>query len=473
MSKTSNDCEKLNQAPATDATSAHKPELATAGAADNESSKVQVKPVEKDKKGEVDLFWLNKVYQDPTAIFSYTCPTPSELTADCAYVLDTNVLLSPYEVGTESVKSLTTIYKELAAKNRIFTVAQAVREYAKNRSSKLSDAYSQVHSRHSSLPSANPPHAAMLEGLAEYREVQEIAAEIDEKAKVYGKKLAALKSLLQDWGWNDEVTNLYREVFTKDRIVDHKLSHAEVKAMLEWRYLHKVAPGYKDGGKLDEGVGDLLVWLSVLELGRQTQKNIVLVCNEKKSDWVVRSQKTALIPKPELRHEYTHETGKHFMLMDWARFLEAVKAPDKTVKEAERVQAVAERGLTFWGEVSDRLQSIVVIFKAFDDEWGGDSEETSYGGGDYISDKSLRYLSQRFDSTALDLMCRFPSSPATPLLQQMATLLDKILEVNGNIQQYVAREDTATHETAILLEMCRRFLKLAYRFYQWTQNQEL
>ena len=52
-------------------------------------------------------------------------------------VIDTNVLLAPYNIGKKSLQSISLIYKTLIEKNQLVIPNQVAREFAKHRASKL------------------------------------------------------------------------------------------------------------------------------------------------------------------------------------------------------------------------------------------------------------------------------------------------------------------------------------------------
>jgi hypothetical protein len=234
------------------------------------------------RKGEVDLFWLETVFPKPEDVFAYTSPSPESLATEAVFALDANALLAPFQLGSESVANLNNIYQKLAAANRLFAPAHAVREYGKNRARKVADVYVQVNNRLSAMPTASPLDCPMLEGITDYDALKEIESALKEKAKEYKDKLNQLQGVLADWGWNDRVSALYRTVFNATRILQHDLSNEDIRADLTRRNTHKLPPGYKDSDKLDEGIGDLIIWHSLIKLGKDVQKPVIFVSNEER-----------------------------------------------------------------------------------------------------------------------------------------------------------------------------------------------
>ena len=62
------------------------------------------------------------------------------------------------------------------------------------------------------------------------------------------------------WNWDDSVSKIYKEIFTPELIIEVQKSEEELVEDLEFRIAHKIAPGFKDSGKLDDGIGDLIIW---------------------------------------------------------------------------------------------------------------------------------------------------------------------------------------------------------------------
>jgi hypothetical protein len=44
---------------------------------------------------------------------------------------------------------------------------------------------------------------------------------------------------------------------------------------MQWRTDNQVPPGYKDASKDDKGIGDFLIWKSILDLGKKKNRDLV------------------------------------------------------------------------------------------------------------------------------------------------------------------------------------------------------
>jgi hypothetical protein len=126
-------------------------------------------------------------------------------------------------------------------------------------------------------------------------------------------------------------------------------------AEMKWRYPHKVPPGYKDAGKEDGGIGDFLIWKSLLKLGEREKKNLVFITGEQKADWFIRADGGAVYPRSELIDEYRRASGgKSFCLMSFYALLEEMKASQEVVQEVKQLEAQANTELRESKSVTER-----------------------------------------------------------------------------------------------------------------------
>ena len=72
-------------------------------------------------------------------------------------------------------------------------------------------------------------------------------------------------------------------------IINVKEDKNKLEENLNYRIEHQIAPGFKDSKKPDKGIGDLIIWQTILELSKDKKKDIVFVTNEKKMIGSIRS----------------------------------------------------------------------------------------------------------------------------------------------------------------------------------------
>ncbi len=295
-------------------------------------------PDEKKNPSESSLPVPNAVYPEADAVFTALPRTLQDIKSDSIIVLDTNSLLVPYSIGKESLEQIRETYQTLVSHKRLFIPGQVAREFAKNRATKLAELFQQLN-RKKNVPAFRKGKYPLLESLPDYQEAVRLEDELDKLLDDYRKAVAKTIEHIQSWTWNDPVSMLYRELFGRDTVFDPPFDNAKLKEELESRYLHRIPPGYKDASKDDEGIGDLLIWKTILELGKAQKKNAILVSGEEKSDWWHKSEGQPLYPRFELFDEYRRVSdGCSFHIVSFSRFLDLYGASEQVVEEVRQTE---------------------------------------------------------------------------------------------------------------------------------------
>lgn len=292
-----------------------------------------------DKKQDLDLEIdvLKRVYPDAESLFSFAPESLEAVKDNCLVVLDTNALLVPFSTGRHSLDEIRRVFATLARDKRLIIPGQVAREFAKNRPEKLTTLFHSVSERQNLT--VKPLEFPQLELIEEYKAVKELEAQLSSQVKAYRIALKKLLDVIGGWHWNDPVSSMYRELFTASAIHDPSFNQGDVQADLQIRIIHKIPPGYKDAAKADEGIGDLLIWKTILDLGATRCQSVVFVSGEEKADWVHRSDGQALFPRYELIDEYRRVSkGKSFHLVSLARLLELLGASKDAVQEVSEVR---------------------------------------------------------------------------------------------------------------------------------------
>lgn len=273
-------------------------------------------------------------------IFSNQADEPQKLLEDSIVVLDTNVLLVPYKLKSQDLNEIEKVYGQLSQEGRLLLPEHVAREFAVNKQTKLADLYKTVNDRLVKVPSV--PDAAILNDLAEYKELDKEFKALNKKLDTYNQSVKKLAKQIKDWSWNDPVLNMYNKFFNKNSLVNHKVSDEDVGKELSRRQKHKIAPGYKDKSKDVNAAGDLNVWLTILELGETLKRNVIFVSEDRKPDWWNQSNGSPFSPKFELVNEYKCASGgKTIQLMIFSEFLEAFNVSAKTVEDVKKVEEEA------------------------------------------------------------------------------------------------------------------------------------
>jgi len=293
-------------------------------------------PEQNNKKKDSNIFIVNSIYPEVTSLFK-PIKSLEEIKSDCYIVLDTNVLLLPYNIGKESLRQIRQTYENLITKSRLVVPAQAAREFIKNRASKLIDLYQDLCKKRDKDIKIQKGTYPLLESLDEYQKLIQLENAINKQIEEYRSSLKRVLNHIESWTWNDPVSKLYAELFTDDVILDIEVNEEEVKKDLERRQQYHIPPGYEDSSKADSGVGDLLIWNTILTIGRNHKKSVIFVSSDKKSDWWHKKGKDALYPRYELVDEFRRcSEGQTFHIIELSNLLELYGASETVVEEVRQ-----------------------------------------------------------------------------------------------------------------------------------------
>lgn len=293
------------------------------------------------KKGDVDIFIANDVYPDPLQIFNSKFKTREEIKNDCFIVLDTNALLLPYTISKATLEEIKNTYTKLILEKRLIVPGQVAREFAKNRANKLVELYQNISAKRDSikLPTEDNFYP-LLENLDIYQQAKELENKLHKTRKEYSKKITEILEYIKQWNWNDPVSSLYADLFKGEVILDIEIEEGKkekIKDDLKRRFLHKIPPGYKDSSKADEGIGDLLIWQTILKIGETHRKSVIFVSGEEKPDWWHRSNDQKLYPRYELVEEFRRSSeGQSFYMINLAELLKLYGATKEVIEEVKQ-----------------------------------------------------------------------------------------------------------------------------------------
>jgi len=224
----------------------------------------------------------------------------------------------------------------------------------------LKEIFQQLNRKQSKIQSLQIGNYPLLEGIDEYSEASELENKINEQLSEYRKKIGKLISQVKSWNWNDPVSNIYNKLFKSTVVFELKRTKEEIEQQLSYRYIHKIPPGYKDDDKPDSGIGDLLIWLSILEIGKKEKKDLIFVSGEEKSDWFHKSEKHPLYPRFELVSEYYNTSGgKSFHLIKLSTLLSLFEADETVIKKVAQEERYTNSSHREFREFATRAEQAV------------------------------------------------------------------------------------------------------------------
>ncbi|MBB4801799.1 rRNA-processing protein FCF1 [Flavobacterium nitrogenifigens] len=281
-------------------------------------------------------FLHHDIYPNAADIFNVDIKSIEDIKEDCIFIIDTNVLLLPYKTSTSSFEEIEKAFSKLIAKDQLLIPAQVAREFAKNRPEHLKTLFQQLNAVKSKISKPATGQYPLLESLTEYKEAKDIEKQIQELQKNYSKKIDNILENMKKWRWDDPVSAVYKELFKSNIIQELDLSQDELIDDLERRNKHNIPPGFKDKAKDDYGIGDLIIWRTILAVAKNKNKDIVFVSGDEKNDWFYRSDSQSLYPRFELITEFKNYTeDKTLHIIKSSKFLDILGAAEEAVTEVK------------------------------------------------------------------------------------------------------------------------------------------
>lgn len=284
-------------------------------------------------------------------------------------VLDANVLLALYEVGSTARDEVFSALEVVA--NRLWIPHQAALEFSRNRKRVVVDRLSRFRSVRKTVKSAAADAIDVLESA------------VDEVIKLRDRNRTSRPWNLADAGLDresleDRLTDVMNPALTEidaleaehdiqpaaldqadsvfGRIDDllagrigHPFSTSKIRSIVEdavdFRYPNEIPPGYRDSGKPRpvDAAGDYILWRQVLDYAVTAREGagILLVTSEVKPDWWLISDKRKVIgPRPELIQEMQDEAGADLVMTSLSDFLDGAATYLSATISSETVEQV-------------------------------------------------------------------------------------------------------------------------------------
>ena len=287
-----------------------------------------------------DEFWLSGLFPEAGQLFSVHQKPIAEIKSHCIVGLDANVLLLPYELGSSSFSKIAEVYRNISKEKRLIVPAQVAREFIKNRAARLRDLVKNMNDQAESLKFTFPEQVSFLGNEKSFKSIKKQGNVIDKAKKEILSEISVLRKTLTDNVGADPVSTEYREILAKCVVdIEHdEKSHEDLRCEAEWRYRHKIPPGYKDRGKEDGGLGDFIIWKTLLKEAASRKKDLIFVTKDLKGDWWVQSQ-GAFQPRIELIEEfYRHTGGRTIHMISLSQLLEIFEVAKDAVTDVRRAE---------------------------------------------------------------------------------------------------------------------------------------
>lgn len=215
-------------------------------------------------------------FPDIKSILQRKEKTTKEIFKEAIFVLDSSTLLAPYNTGKEDSEEIKKVYKTLISKNRLYIPEHALREFAKNRSIKISELFTVIDSHLSTIPSIKVFNYPILGELEPYKKLEASRIEAVAKIKEYKQSLAEVKEVVIKWNWSDPVSLMYQNIFNVHILLKPSSNEEDLIEEYKERIDNEIPPGNKDKLKENNAIGDFVIWKCILELGKKRTRILYL-----------------------------------------------------------------------------------------------------------------------------------------------------------------------------------------------------
>jgi hypothetical protein len=273
-------------------------------------------------------------FPDPLTALNFALVPLEKCLAEGLIVLDANVLLLPFKTGPHALDEIEKAFENLKKQNRLFVPKHALREYLANRPNKIKEFYDQL-TKKRDKDYSTPATSRIAERSTFYPQLVEAEKQLKDQATKLSRLVGSVIDEVRQWQTNDPVSQVYKRLLSPEIIIGEPDDRSVLEKEHQERLSKSIPPGYKDGGKEKNNIGDFLIWKSILSLGEKNNgKHVVFVSGDEKADWVYRSAGETLYARSELIEEYRKVSkGGSFHLVDLAALLRHLKASDTVVAE--------------------------------------------------------------------------------------------------------------------------------------------
>jgi hypothetical protein len=255
------------------------------------------------------------------------------LWTECVFIFDSSALLNFYEYSPPTQNNIIEIiFKKLHG--RLWIPFHVRDEYLKNRRTTLKKPASQYRDlldinfkqlKNLFVEIKNKTKTDKKHPFIDQSIFSELESALETFEKSFKKNVQEKVDGINDYEKNDLILEAFQKTFKVGEDYDYQRV-SEIVAEGEFRYKHKIPPGYLDKdtkGKIGFQVyGDLIIWKQIIDFSRESRKPVILVNDDKKEDWWIKSGKEILAPRDELIKEIKDVSGVDFWMYTFSEFLE-------------------------------------------------------------------------------------------------------------------------------------------------------
>ena len=265
------------------------------------------------------------------------------------FVFDANVLLNMYRYSDETRGVFFNFFSKY--QSRIWLPNRAAEEYFENRHNVISQqekAYEETISTIRILQKnlSNARHHPFLKDETMEKVsilFSSLIDELEENKAIHSRRI-----------YQDNVKDELAKLFNNKVGEPHKKDRLEkIVKEGEYRYQQLIPPGFEDRKKYGETevfseqcrkYGDLILWMQIIDESKEKKKDVILVTDDRKSDWWQVFNGKTVGPRPELIKEFFQLSNQTIYFYHADRFLEYTKefldesVSNETIEEIRNIR---------------------------------------------------------------------------------------------------------------------------------------
>lgn len=280
-------------------------------------------------------------------------------------VYDTNVLLDLYRYHPETKDKLLLAISSFGERNYITN--HVCCEFLRRREGIIRESFKLIKDKIKETEKTKNTTKAIFKSSYGYilddSKIEEINIEID---NTFYKIESEINSEIQrrpNYLSNDTIFYKINDIFS-NRIKENISDEEEdiLNKEYEDRLARKIPPGISDNEKENGNrSGDYIIWKQMIDISKESQKNIIFVTSEKKPDWWEKDDKNLLGPKRFLSEEFFKNTNKNILFYQTFDFLETYmekQGQEKDYKVLKEIKAISKNRYSDQ-KVKDREQDVL------------------------------------------------------------------------------------------------------------------
>jgi uncharacterized protein (UPF0147 family) len=389
------------------------------------------------------------------AYYTSTVEDFDSLWSDCIFAFDANVLLHIYKYTPKTRNEFFKVLRRL--RDRLWLPHQVAYEYQKQRLTAISQqeqAYQQIEEI---LKISAQNLEAKLDPYTKHTvaNAQQIVKNIRAAIEVQKTRLRKTKKKHPNYDESDTCRTSIERIFDGNIGEPYPQQEMEqIYARAEQRIRLQIPPGYKDAPK----VGDIIIWLQLLDFANIQRRPIVFVTDDFKEDWWQRTN--PLRPRPELVQEMYSRAGVQFHMYSADQFLAKVKDflklqdPQGTIATAidelkgireQDEAAIQERERTYLTRSSEAYRSLLEAITPSSQETVQDALERIRIPTSSILEPALRLIEQTRLAepsaleTTLDAVLKITEQANWSRLESVGRLMEEMRFANLSALEETSR----------------------------------